>query len=154
MSIIDDLIFDRTSDNLKKGDPKGKYDYIDFNRVNEVVNLVSSKIGAGINAKTDWTNTDIPRESDATEYRTNIQKIVDTLELNNKVPQTNNSILTILGANQIEKALYDAYNITEKIIVWDEVDALNETWEQLSNKNIQWKKYFLREENINGYYSF
>lgn len=154
MSIIDDLIFDRTSDNLKKGDPKGKYDYIDFNRVNEVVNLVSSKIGAGINAKTDWTNTDIPRESDATEYRTNIQKIVDTLELNNKVPQTNNSILTILGANQIEKALYDAYNITEKIMVWDEVDALNETWEQLSNKNIQWKKYFLREENINGYYSF
>ena len=154
MSIIDDLIFDRTSDNLKKGDPKGKYDYIDFNRVNEAVNLVSSKIGAGINAKTDWTNTDIPRESDATEYRKNIQKIVDTLELNNKVPQTNNSILTILGANQIEKALYDAYNIAEKIIVWDEVDALNETWEQLSNKNIQWKKYFLREENINGYYSF
>lgn len=154
MSIIDELIFDRTSDNLKKGDPKGKYDYIDFNRVNEAVNLVSSKIGAGINAKTDWTNTDIPRESDATEYRKNIQKIVDTLELNNKVPQTNNSILTILGANQIEKALYDAYNITEKIMVWDEVDALNETWEQLSNKNIQWKKYFLREENINGYYSF
>lgn len=144
MSIIDNLIFDRTSENLKNGDPKGKYDYVDYNRVNEAVNYISNILGLGINAKTNWENSDIPRNSDITEYINNVRKIVNVLELENKLPENNNSLLTIMGSNQIEKALYDASYYADKIMTWDEVDEINQTWEQLTNKNIRWNKYFVR----------
>lgn len=144
MSIIDELIFDRTSANLVAGDPKGKYDFQDYNRVGEAINYVANEMELSITAKTDWGNEDIPRASDMTTYRQNVKTIIDNLEMPNKLPTTNKNILTILGANQIEKALYDAYNIAVKVMRWNDVDALNETWSELDAKNISWGSYFLK----------
>lgn len=145
-TIIDELIFDRTNENLVEGDPKGKYDYVDYNRVGQAVNYVAAEIGGtSIVGKTDWANTSIPRSSDMNTYRSNVQTILDILELPNALPTTNDAILTILGANQIEKALYDAHNTVIRIMRWSDVDALNETWDELDAKELPWGPYFLKQ---------
>lgn len=148
---IDNLIFDRTNANLNnRYDDKGKYDYRDYNRVGSATATIALELrhkGYGnlpIYPKTNWVNTDIPRQSQMTTYKGNIQTIVDTLELENQLPTTNKNIATILGANQLEKALYDAYDILQKMMVWDDVDELYETWETLDNKHLKWGKYFLK----------
>ncbi|MBR4266492.1 MAG: hypothetical protein IKQ46_10610 [Bacteroidales bacterium] len=148
-SVIDTLIFDRNNANLVSGDPKGKYDYVDYNRVGEATNYVANRLVNGgydidINAKTDWANTDIPRNTAMTTYRANVKTIIDALELPNNLPTTNNSILTLLGANQIEEALYTANNTIDRIMIWDDVDDLNETWEELDAKELQWGSYFVK----------
>lgn len=145
-TIIDELIFDRTNENLVEGDPKGKYDFEDYNRVGQAVNYVASEIGGtSIVGKTDWTNLSIPRSSDMNTYRSNVQTILDILELPNALPTTNDAILTILGANQIEKALYDAHYTVIRIMRWTDVDSLNETWDELDAKQLPWGAYFLKQ---------
>lgn len=144
MSIIDELIFDRTSTNLVEGDPKGKYDYEDYNRVGQAINYVANELDLSITAKTNWVNTDIPRNNQITTYRLNVKKLLDFLEMDNQIPTTNNNILTILGANQIEKAIYDTHNLAQRIMRWSDVDELNESWETLDSKNKKWNSYFLK----------
>ena len=145
-TVIDELIFDRTNNNLVEGDPKGKYDYVDYNRVGRAVNYVAAEIGGlSIVGKTDWTNTSIPRSSDMNTYRSNVQAILDILELPNQLPATNDAILTITGANQIEKALFDSHNIIQRIMTWNDVDNLNETWDELDAKHLPWGAYFLKQ---------
>lgn len=144
-TIIDDLIFDRTSLNLVYGDPKGKYDYVDYNRVGQATNYVANEIGTlDITAKTDWENDDIPRASQMTKYRQDVKTIIDHLELSNQLPTNNKNIGTLMGANQIEQALYDAHTIIQKIMYWDDVDALYETWDELDSKELVWGPYFLK----------
>lgn len=145
MSVIDDLIFDRTGSNLVTGDPKGKYDYEDYNRVGRAINYVANEIGGlGITAKTDWTNTDIPRGSDITAYRGYVQTIVDVAGTGYNLPTTNNAVLTITGANQIEQALYDTHNMLSRIMRWQDVNNLQETWDALDAKQLTWGDYFVK----------
>lgn len=146
MSIIDDLITDRTEADLVPGNPKGKYDYIDYNRVGEATNYVATEIGGlNITAKTDWVRGDIPRESQMTKYRTDIKKIVDRLALDNELPTNNHDIGTIDGANQLENALKDADSIVQDLMRWSDVDDLNETWDELDAKGLVWTERFVRE---------
>lgn len=146
MSIIDDLITDRTAEDLVPGNPKGKYDYIDYNRVGEATNYVSAEIG-GLNiiAKTDWVRGDIPRDSQMTKYRTDIKKIVDRLVLDNELPTNNHDIATIEGANQLEYALKEADSVVQDLMRWSDVDNLNETWDELDAKGLVWTERFIRE---------
>lgn len=147
MSIIDELIFDRTNDDLVKGNPKGKYDYVDYNRVGQAINYVANEIGlVGISAKTDWTNLDIPRVSDMNQYRGYIYTIRQALGMSNGWPQTNNAILTITGANQIEKLLYDAYHLSNRMMRWSDVNNLQETWDTLDAKQLSWSEYFIKPD--------
>lgn len=146
LSIIDDLITDRTDEDLVYGNPKGKYDYVDYNRVGLATNYVSNEIGGlDITAKTDWIRGDIPRESQMTKYRTDIKKIIDRLSLINELPNNNHDILTIIGANQIEQALVDAHELAQISIRWSDVDALNETWDELDEKELVWNDVFTNQ---------
>lgn len=146
LSIIDDLITDRTDEDLVPGNPKGKYDYIDYNRVGEATNYLSAEIGGlNITAKTDWVRGDIPRDSQMTKYRTDIKKIVDRLVLENELPTNNHDIATIEGANQLEKALKDADSIVQDLMRWSDVDDLNETWDELDAKGLVWTERFIKE---------
>lgn len=144
LSIIDDLITDRTEADLVPGNPKGKYDYVDYNRVGEATNYVSNEIGGlDITAKTDWVRGDIPRDSQMTKYRTDIKKIVDRLVLENILPPNNHDIATILGANQLEQALLDAHELVQTLMRWTNVDSLNETWDDLDAKGLLWNERFI-----------
>ena len=146
LSIIDDLITDRTDEDLVPGNPKGKYDYRDYNRVGEATNYVATEIGGlNITAKTDWVRGDIPRDSQMTKYRADIKKIVDRLALDNELPTNNHDIATIEGANQLEIALKDADTIVQDLMRWSDVDELNETWDELDAKGLVWTERFVRE---------
>ena len=108
--IIDELITDRTKNDVVYGNPKGKYDFEDYNRVGQATNYVAQElINGGYDvsaiAKTDWQNTDIPKDTDIEIYIGNVKAIVNALEMNNQLPTTPKNVLTILGANQIEQAL-------------------------------------------------
>jgi hypothetical protein len=145
MGYVDMLITNRTIMNLVPGDPKGKYDYEDYNRVGRAINEVANEIGGlGINAKVTWEAVDIPRASDITTYRGYVQTIVDVTGISNKLPTTNNDVLTITGANQIEQALVDAHNIVNRIMRWQDVNNLQETWDQLDAKQLTWGNYFIK----------
>ena len=41
--IIDELITDRTKNDVVYGNPKGKYDFEDYNRVGEATNYVAQE---------------------------------------------------------------------------------------------------------------
>lgn len=147
--IIDELITDRTKNDLVYGNPKGKYDFVDYNRVGEATNYVAQELINGgydvsADAKTDWENTDIPKDIDIGIYIDNVRSIVNALEMSNQLPTTTKNLLTILGANQIEQALKDADYIINRIMDWNDVDELDYDWETLDNKNVNWNSYFVR----------
>ena len=147
MSVIDTLIYDRTTRNLVDGDPKGKYDYVDYNRVGAAINYVATAMGiTGISAKTNWVNTDIPRASDISSILSNVQTLLSMVGLSNIIPYTYNGLLTITGANQVEKALYDTYNMVSRIMRWQDVNNLQETWNTLDSKQLTWGEHFLKPE--------
>lgn len=147
MSVIDELIFDRTMDDVNGRTAKGKYDYVDYNRVGAAINYVANEIGGlGITAKIDWTNTDIPRASDITAYRGYVQTIVNVTGSGYPLPTTNSAVLTVTGANQIEKALYGTHNMISRIMRWQDVNNLQETWDTLDAKNITWGDYFIKPD--------
>jgi len=146
LSIIDDLITDRTDEDLVYGNTKGKYDYVDYNRVGEATNYVSAEIGGlDITAKNDWVRGDIPRDSQMTKYRNDIQKILNRLGLRNYLPENNHDIATIIGANQIEQALVDADELAQISMRWSDVDALNENWDELDEKELVWNDVFTNQ---------
>lgn len=143
MSIIDDLITDRTYGDVTSGSAKGRYDYRDYNRVGQAINYVAAEVGGlSINAKTDWINTDIPKNSDMTAYRGYVQTILDTTGVVRPIPTTNNAILTITGANQIEQALYDTHRLLQNMMRWNDLDRLNESWDTLDSKQLTWGAWF------------
>ena len=65
--------------------------------------------------------------------------------MDNQIPTANNDVLTILGANQLEKAIYDTHNLVQRVMRWSDVDELNESWETLDAKNKKWNSYFVKE---------
>lgn len=151
MSITDNLITDRTNDDLKdKNNRKGGYDYIDYNRVSIATSELATGLGITyLTIKTNFTRSYIPKDSDMTTYRGNIKWLANAVTLSNiKIPTNNANILTITGANQLEQTLkrvdseYETYG--DRYMRWSDVDALNETWTQLSNKNKKWGNRFLK----------
>lgn len=151
MSITDDLITDRTNDDLKdENNRRGGYDYIDYNRVNNAVSDLASGLGITyLTIKNDFTRSYIPNDSDMTTYRGNIKYLANAVTLDNiNLPTNNANILTITGANQIEQTLKrvdsELETYGDRYMRWEDIDALNETWTQLSNKNKKWDTRFLK----------
>lgn len=142
MSIIDTLITDRTegdvataiqlAQKISSGEAtdaeinqflsvlKGAYNYTDLNRVGEAVNYLRNRLSddAGtyveVAPKTDWTETDIPNQQQATQYIADIQNIRAAFLLPEGTPEAPDTLtgLTYSGANAIETILY---NLNETI---------------------------------------
>ena len=92
MSVIDELITDRTEGDLYYGNPKGKYDYVDYNRLGRAINYVANEArNAGISME------DISAKTDYTVSIENSPRVGDI-----------QTLLTINGANAVEKLLKDA----------------------------------------------
>ena len=127
--IIDELITDRTKNDVVYGNPKGKYDFEDYNRVGEATNYVAQELINGGYDVSATANTDIPKDTDIEIYIGNVKAIVNALEMNNQLPTTPKNVLTILGANQIEQALKDS---VEKILKVIKADLFSPCWESLS----------------------
>lgn len=142
MSIIDTLITDRTegdvaaaiqlAQKISSGEAtdseinqflsvlKGAYNYTDLNRVGEAVDYLRNRLSddAGtyveVSPKTDWAETDIPNQQQATQYIADIQNIRAAFLLPEGTPEAPDTLtgLTYSGANAIETILY---NLNETI---------------------------------------
>ena len=116
MSVIDELITDRTEGDLYYGNPKGKYDYVDYNRLGRAINYVANEArNAGISmedisAKTDYTVSieNSPRVGDIQTIFAYLAKIKEVTGLQNELATAVDDLLTINGANAVEKLLKDA----------------------------------------------
>lgn len=137
MSIIDTLITDRTegdvaaaiqlAQKISSGEAtdseinqflsvlKGAYNYTDLNRVGEAVDYLRNRLSddAGtyveVSPKTDWAETDIPNQQQATQYIADIQNIRAAFLLPEGTPEAPDTPtgLTYSGANAIETILYN-----------------------------------------------
>lgn len=114
MSILDSLITDRAV--------PGRYDWRDFNRVEEAVAYVAAILrshgcDAKVTVKTDWNRGDTLSWSDAERYAGNIKILRDALIGFTETPPVPETIrfLTYQTANDIEKILLDIDDAVERM---------------------------------------
>lgn len=113
-TILFTLVFDRTAADLAAGNPKGRYNAADLNRVGAAVAYLAGRLQAigydiTISPRTDWAETDIPRRSEMNGYIGDLHafKAIPTLPtIPPEIPQSAER-LTIDGANAIERYLYN-----------------------------------------------
>lgn len=114
------LITDRTQADVLLGTEKGRYSVADLNRVEqavaEIYSIAKELDVSGISQiKTDWACCEgfspkqWPTQSQMARYLSNIIRLCEGVEIAANLPRTMEN-LTFDGANQIEKALFAAYN--------------------------------------------
>ena len=113
-TILCTLVFDRTAADLAAGNPKGRYNAADLNRVGAAVAYLAGLLQAigydlTVSPRTDWAETDIPRRSEMNGYIGDLHalKAIPTLPtIPPEIPESMDR-LTIDGANAIERYLYN-----------------------------------------------
>lgn len=119
---IDDLIFDRTAEDLRLLTDKAYIDYNDLNRVESAVKWVSYVLNRygyrnATKNKTDWAMNEWRSESDMVRLRDNINAIRGAFFTLESTPTTPDRItyISIYQANAIEKIIYDIGTIVENM---------------------------------------
>ena len=107
---MDDLIFDRTNNDVINETDKGFYWYTDFNRIESWCQYLASKLApfgyiVSITTKTDWAETDSPQYTDISRIRSNILALKNIFYSITSVP--NVQLMTYKKANALEKVLYE-----------------------------------------------
>lgn len=104
-TILDTLVFDRTTADLAPGNPKGRYNAADLNRVGAAVAYLAGLFRAlgyvvTVSPRTDWAETDIPRRSEMEDYIADLHAFRDIPTLPTIPPEIPERMdrLTIDGA--------------------------------------------------------
>lgn len=114
---MENLIFDRTQNDLEESTSKGYYNYTDLNRVEEwceyLANLLTSySYPVSIVIKKDWSMQDLPNTEDMERIRKNIGGLKTAFYAYTEIPE-NLNYMTIEKANSIEKILNEIDKILE-----------------------------------------
>lgn len=117
---MENLIFDRTQNDLEQKTPKGYYNYTDLNRIEAwceyLANLLTSySYPVSIAIKKDWTMSDLPNANDMERIRGNVNGIKTAFHAYTDVPE-NLNYMTIEKANDIEKILSELDFLTKNMI--------------------------------------
>lgn len=117
---MENLIFDRTQNDVEQGTSKGYYNYTDLNRVEAwceyLANLLTSySYRVSITIKKDWAMTDLPNTDDMERIRSNVDKIKIAFHAYTDVPE-NLNYMTIEKANAIEKILNEIDFLSKNMI--------------------------------------
>lgn len=117
---MENLIFDRTQNDLINKTKKSYYNYDDLNRVEkwcgylaEILNKYNYIIN--ISVKTDWTMLDFPTEFQIERIRTNINRLKEAYFSFTQIPE-NLEYMTFEKANEIERILHEL----DYILMWME----------------------------------
>lgn len=113
MSVLDELVTDRTQADVDALNDKGTYNAADLNRVGEAVSLLAAGLesmgmSAPVAPVTDWTDGDVPNADQMSVYLRDVSTIQTRLQaLAGDAPQIPASMegLTYTGANAIEETL-------------------------------------------------
>lgn len=114
---MENLIFDRTQNDLEQNTPKGYYNYTDLNRVEEwceyLANLLTSySYPVNIQVKKNWQMSDLPNTDDMERIRKNVNRLKEAYFSFTQIPE-NLNYMTIEKANSIEKILNEIDKILE-----------------------------------------
>lgn len=117
---MENLIFDRTQNDLDQGTTKGYYNYTDLNRVESwceyLANLLTSySYSVSITIKKNWNMSDLPNTTDMERIRSNINALKTAFYAYTDVPE-NLNYMTIEKANDIEKILSEIDNLIKNMI--------------------------------------
>lgn len=113
MSVLDELVTDRTQADVDALNDKGTYNAADLNRVGEAVSLLAAGLesmgmSAPVAPVTDWTDGGVPNAEQMSVYLRDVTTIQTRLQaLTGEAPQIPASMegLTYTGANAIEETL-------------------------------------------------
>lgn len=117
---MENLIFDRTQNDLEQKTPKSYYNYTDLNRVETwceyLANLLTSySYPVSISIKKNWAMSDLPNVNDIERIRSNVNAIKTVFHAYTDVPE-NLNYMTIEKANDIEKILSELDFLTKNMI--------------------------------------
>ena len=121
--ILDSLVFDRMQSDVTNRTERGSYGAADLNRVGAAANYIRGMLAAygytvGAAFRQDWTDADIPRQSDMAVYISGLVRLRDSLRFYPAavpaLPATMERF-TFEAANQIEKMLSDLGRAVEDI---------------------------------------
>lgn len=117
---MENLIFDRTQNDVEQGTSKGYYNYTDLNRVEAwceyLANLLTSySYPVSITIKKNWTMSDLPNVNDMERIRSNVNAIKTAFHAYTNIPE-NLEYMTIEKANDIEKILSEIDFLTKNMI--------------------------------------
>lgn len=91
MSVLDNLIFDRTQEDVANKTENGYYNYTDFNRVIESMQRLARSLnvyGYSISVQSNpiWNDADIPNAEDAKKYLDDLKNVRNALKFQEEVP--------------------------------------------------------------------
>lgn len=117
---MENLIFDRTQNDLEQKTPKSYYNYTDLNRIETwceyLANLLNSySYPVSITIKKNWNMSDLPNTTDMGRIRSNVNAIKTVFHAYTDVPK-NLNYMTIEKANDIEKILSELDFLTKNMI--------------------------------------
>ena len=133
------------------GNLKGCRNKNDLNRIENNCAYLSNILGLDLETKTDWDYSTTPLQKDIKRIRNNVLKIKNRIyEIisfeTNDVPDL--PINTYYKMNNIEHVLYLIYQSLSdnQLMRWHDLDDINETWNQLDNKELLWKNAYILNE--------
>lgn len=117
------LIFDRTYADVANRTEKGFYNATDLNRVGNAVSIICASlrpigIELDLDPKVDWAMEDSPTGAQLAKYLADVRALQSILAEYRKpgpIPETMSG-LTVVEANDIERALDIAYKAIESIM--------------------------------------
>lgn len=119
--MLNNLIFDRTVTDVEQKTAKGRYQYTDLNRVQNAVTSIAARYQAdGYAVQTftlsAWAANEIPRVQKATTYLNAVRALRGLIAMPDTyaLPTTMNA-LDYVGANEIERFLYDSDRMIDGI---------------------------------------
>ena len=112
---MENLIFDRTQNDVENGTSKGYYNYTDLNRVETWCEYLADLLNSysypvSISIKKNWNMSDLPNVNDMERIRCNVNVIKTAFYSYTDIPE-NLNYMTIEKANAIEKILYEIDNL-------------------------------------------
>lgn len=113
----DDLIFDRTQEDVDNRRKKGFYMAADLNRVCGAAQEIAGFSGLPISFKTDWTPYEFPTAQSMRDYLKQLSKLRGWFAVFKTTPDLPDTmkLLAYQSANDIEKMLADMQEIKEII---------------------------------------
>lgn len=117
---MENLIFDRTQNDLEQGTSKGYYNYTDLNRVEAwceyLANLLTSySYPVSVAIKKNWTMSDLPNVNDMERIRSNVNALKTAFYAYTEIPE-NLEYMTIEKANSIEKILVEIDTLISNMV--------------------------------------
>lgn len=114
----DELIFDRTQEDVDSRTEKGFYMSGDLNRVGNAVQDIAEFAGLPIQPRTNWVPGEFRMDAKMEQYLSDLQNLRRQFTVFRDTPGLPKSInlLDYQNANNIEKMLYDMGQIKEIIL--------------------------------------